>query len=59
MNIIPGNATTTFGRIYTDTTKKALEDHLRKVVQGQKPSMRNNQAYKAEVIRLRRAIAAR
>lgn len=57
--IIPGNTVTTFGRIYSDTTKAALEAHLSKVIGGQAANKRTNPIYVAEVRRLRAAIAAR
>lgn len=56
---IPGNTNSRFGRIYNDTTKAALTDHLRKIIDGQAANMRSNPAYTAEVNRLRRAIASR
>ncbi|AVJ51018.1 hypothetical protein FDJ44_gp27 [Microbacterium phage Pikmin] len=56
---IPGNVVTTFGRIYEDTTKEALEQHLRFVISGQAANKRTNPIYKREVQRLKRAIAAR
>jgi len=59
MTKIPGNTNCRFGRIYSDTTKVALEAHLRKVIDGQQASMRGNAAYKTEVNRLRYAIATR
>lgn len=59
MTKIPGNTNKTFGRIYEDTTKVALESHLSRVVNGQAANKRSNPVYVAEVSRLRRAIAAR
>lgn len=56
---IPGNTVTTFGIIYSDTTKVALEQHLQRVLGGQAANMRTNPVYVAEVRRLRAAIASR
>lgn len=56
---IPGNSVKTFGRIYEDTTKEALEQHLQLVIGGQNPKKRTNPVYVREVQRLRRAIANR
>lgn len=56
---IPGSTATTFGRIYADTTKEALEQHLRTVIGRQQADKRSNPVYVAEVRRLRAAIAAR
>lgn len=58
-HIIPGNTVRPFGRIWEDTTKEALEIHLKKVINGQAANQRNNPVYIAEVRRLRAAIAAR
>lgn len=56
---IPGSTTTAFGRIWADTTKEALEAHLRTVTGAQAANKRSNPVYVAEVRRLRAAIAAR
>ena len=56
---IPFSTATTFGRIWDDTTKEALEAHLTRVVNAQQAHKRHNPVYVAEVRRLNRAIAAR
>lgn len=56
---IPGNRYSTFGTIWADTTKEALQAHLSKVLGGQAGNQRNNPVYVHEVNRIRRAISNR
>ena len=59
INIPGSNGARTFGRIYEDTTKEALEAHLRTVIDSQRADQRQNPVYLAEVARIKRAIASR
>jgi len=56
---IPGNRYSEFGRIHSDTTREALVKHLDRLTGSQAANMRTNPRYRAEVRRLRLAIAAR